>query len=432
METTISSRCRPERTGSTLSKQGFATLHRDGIVIRVGDQISLDLELRVGDVSQSVEVTAAAPLLQSSRGTASFVVEQKKMVSLPLDGRNFVPLIALSPGVNLPPGNLLPRINGSRPRTSEYIYDGISVLQPEPGQVAFYPIVDAIEEFRVETNSPSAEYGRSNGGVIMVNQKYGSNDLHGTLFEFFRNEALNARNLFATTGAKAALSPQSVRVHSGWSDSEEQDVLLCRLAGNAARHRRCAHEHGSHQRTETRRVHATDLRSANHSSNRVRVTCAIRSPATRFRPQCFDPATRAVMDRYPAPNVFSGANEATANNYRRVGSDTTAQDQFDVRLDRYFGARHKIFGRYSYLRDDSDPATPLPDGSGTFTATFIGKTLTRADSVVGEHTWNLDADHCQPATVRFHAQRIRSLLAGDRAACDSSLADPQYSAHLLQ
>ncbi|MCZ2156645.1 MAG: carboxypeptidase regulatory-like domain-containing protein [Bryobacterales bacterium] len=185
-----------------VAKEGFAKLRRDGIVLRVGDQISIDLELRVGDITQSIEVTAAAPLLQSTRGTTSFVVEQKKIVSLPLDGRNFVPLIALSPGVNLPPGNLLPRINGSRPRVSEYIYDGISVLQPEPGQVAFYPIVDAIEEFRVETNSPSAEYGRSNGGVIMVNQKSGSNSLHGTLFEFFRNETLNARNLFATTGAK--------------------------------------------------------------------------------------------------------------------------------------------------------------------------------------------------------------------------------------
>src|SRR5215468_10321759 len=139
-----------------LTKSGFATLRRDGVVIRVGDQISLDLELKVGDVSQSVNVTAAAPLLQTSRGTASFIVEQKKVVSLPLDGRNYIPLIALSPGVNLPPGNLLPRVNGSRPRTSEYIYDGISVLQPEPGQVAFYPIVDAIEEFRVETNSYSA------------------------------------------------------------------------------------------------------------------------------------------------------------------------------------------------------------------------------------------------------------------------------------
>ena len=96
----------------------------------------------------------------------------------------------------------MPRINGSRPRISEYIYDGISVLQPEPGQVAYFPVVDAIEEFRVETNSYSAEYGRSNGGVIMVNHKSGSNEFHGTIFEFFRNEALNARNLFATTGPK--------------------------------------------------------------------------------------------------------------------------------------------------------------------------------------------------------------------------------------
>jgi hypothetical protein len=68
--------------------------------------------------------------------------------------------------------------------------------------VAFYPIIDAIEEFRVNTNSYSAEYGRSNGGVILVNQKSGTNDYHGSLFEFFRNEKLNARNLFAATGPK--------------------------------------------------------------------------------------------------------------------------------------------------------------------------------------------------------------------------------------
>src|SRR6185295_18772760 len=103
----------------------------------------------------------------------------------------------------------------------------------------------------------------------------------------------------------------------------------------------------------------------------------------------FDAATLAVLSRYPAPNVFSGATEATANNYRRVGTDTTAQDQFDARVDRYIGTRQRVFARYSYLRDDSAPATPFPDGIGTFTATFIGKTLTRADSVVAEHSWNL-------------------------------------------
>ena len=147
----------------TGAKAGFNAQRRDAIVLRVGDQITLDFPLQIGNVTETVNVKAAAPLLQAGRGTVSFVVEQRKVVTLPLDGRNFIPLIALSPGVMLPPASTLPRINGSRPRVSEYIYDGISVLQPEPGQVAYFPVVDAIEEFRVETNSYSAEYGRSNG-----------------------------------------------------------------------------------------------------------------------------------------------------------------------------------------------------------------------------------------------------------------------------
>jgi len=369
-------------------KEGFSSLRRDGIVLRVGDRIELNLELQVGDVSQSLEVTAAAPLLQASRGTASFVVERKKVVSLPLDGRNFVPLIALSPGVNLPPGNLLPRINGSRPRVSEYIYDGISVLQPEPGQVAFYPIVDAIEEFRVETNSPSAEYGRSNGGVIMVNQKSGSNNLHGTLFEFFRNEALNARNLFATTGAKPRFRRNQYGFVLGGPVQKNKtfffvDWQVTRLNTGVVR---TSTVPTSAQRRGVFTQAIFDPRTTRQTANGY-----VRDPfpGNTIPPSAVDAAAQAVVDRYPAPNVFTGGNEAVANNYRRVGSDTTAQDQFDLRIDRYFGAKHKIFGRYSYLRDDSSPATPLPDGSGTFTATYIGQTLTRADSVVGEHSWNL-------------------------------------------
>lgn len=371
-----------------ITKPGFARLRRDGVVLRVGDRVNLDFELRVGELSQSIDVTAAAPLLQASRGTASFFVEQKKVVTLPLDGRNFVPLIALSPGVNLPPGNLLPRVNGSRPRTSEYIYDGISVLQPEPGQVAFYPIVDAIEEFRVETNSPSAEYGRSNGGVIMVNQKSGSNSLHGTAFEFFRNEALNARNLFATADAK----PRFRRNQFGFV-----------LGGPVQKNKTFFFADWQRTQLDTGIVRTSTVPTSAQKrgvftqlvfdprSTRQTASGYVRDPFpdNTIPVSSFDPATRAVMDRYPAPNVLSAGNEATANNYRRVGTETTSQDQLDVRLDRYFGARHKVFGRYSYLRDASAPATPLPDGSGAFTSTFIGKTLTRADSVVGEHSWSL-------------------------------------------
>ena len=98
-----------------------------------------------------------------------------------------------------PPAAPLPRINGGRPRTNEYLFDGISVLQPEPGQVAFFPNVDAIQEFKIESNSPPAEFGRFNGGVVNLTTKSGSNAFRGSVFEFFRNEALNARNFFAST-----------------------------------------------------------------------------------------------------------------------------------------------------------------------------------------------------------------------------------------
>lgn len=364
----------------SVSARGFAPLERDGVELRVGDRVRLDVSLRLGEERQAVDVTGEAPLLQSGRGTVSYVVEQKIVVALPLDGRNFVPLLALAPGVSLPPGSVLPRINGSRPRVSEYIYDGISVLQPEPGQVAFYPIVDAIDAFRVETNSYSAEYGRSNGGVIMVNQKAGSNALHGTLFEFFRNEKLNARNLFATTGDK----PRFRRNQYGF------------VVGGPVQ--------------KNKMFFFADWQGTRLNTGVVRVSTVPTAAQRRgvFAQPVFDPATTRRTDSGFARDVFAGnvipaarldrvaaglaeryptGSDAAANNYRRQGNDGTAADQFDGRLDRYLGERHRVFGRYSYLRDDSRPTTPLPDGSGNLTTGVIGNTLTRADSVAAEHTW---------------------------------------------
>ncbi|MEO8097964.1 MAG: TonB-dependent receptor [Acidobacteriota bacterium] len=358
----------------TIAKPDFATLQRDGVVLTVGEETRVDVELPLARTTQSVDVTADAPLLEATRGAVSFAVDQKKVAAFPLDGRNFVPLLALSPGVNLPPGSTLPRFNGSRPRTSEYIYDGVSVLQPEPGQVAFYPIIDAIQEFRVETNSYSAEYGRSNGGVIMVNQRSGSNNLHASLFEFFRNEKWNARNLFATTGSK----PRFRRNQYGFV-----------LGGPVQKNRTFFFVDGQGTRLNTGIIRTSTVPTAaqrqgvfstpiyDPSTARASAFSGNIIPIARF-----DPAALALLARYPLPTA-SGA----ANNYRRVANENTAQDQFDVRLDRYFGARHRVFGRYSYLRDDSSPVTPLPDGSGNVTSGIIGNTFTRADGLALEHTW---------------------------------------------
>ena len=124
---------------------GFKPTRRGGILVSTGETLRVDFELSVGDVREQVAVTADAPILRGERASLGTVVKQEQVVQLPLNGRAFIMLAALAPGVALPPNSQLPRINGGRPRTNEYLFDGISVLQPEPGQVAYFPIIDAIQ-----------------------------------------------------------------------------------------------------------------------------------------------------------------------------------------------------------------------------------------------------------------------------------------------
>jgi hypothetical protein len=192
----------PGKYSLIASLDGFRRLEQQGIRVATGETIRVNLELTVGGVHESVQVTADATVLRTETAALGQVVTQEKVQALPLNGRSFISLVALAPGVALPPGSSFPRINGGRPRTNEYLFDGISVLQPEPGQVAFFPVIDAIQDFKIESNSPPAEFGRFNGGVINLTTKSGTNELRGTAFEFLRHEALNARNFFAQSGTK--------------------------------------------------------------------------------------------------------------------------------------------------------------------------------------------------------------------------------------
>ncbi|MFL6351126.1 MAG: carboxypeptidase regulatory-like domain-containing protein [Bryobacteraceae bacterium] len=361
----------------TVQHEGFRMYRQSNITMRIADQVSLDVQLSIGQTTQTVEVNEQASLLQTASGAVSFSVDEKKIVTLPLDGRNFVPLVALSPGVALPGGrSLLPRINGSRPRTNEYIYDGISALQPEPGQVVFYPIIDAIEEFRININSYSPECGRSNGGTVIVNTKSGSNNFHGTLFEFFRNEHLNGKNYFAAAGSKPEFRRNQYGLTFGGPIQKNRAFFF--IDGQ-----------GTRLRTGIPRISTVPSlaqRSGIFSSPIYDPSAPARSefPGNRIPRSRFDPIAVQTMARYPLPN-----RPGTANNYIRTGVEPDSQDQFDTRLDRYFGNAQRVFGRFSYVRDDDTPVTPLPDGSGAITSGVISQTATRGYQGVAEHEWTL-------------------------------------------
>ena len=361
----------------TIEQPGFKTYRQTGIVLRLADQIALNVKLEVGETTQSIAVTAKAPLLQTASGAVNYAVDGTKIENLPLDGRNFIPLVALSPGVALPGGgSLLPRINGSRPRTNEYLYDGISVLQPEPGQVAFYPIIDAMEEFKLNLNSYSPEYGRSNGGSVMVIGKSGSNEFHGTLFEFIRNEDLNARNYFAQPGPKPEFRRNQYGLTLGGPIQKNKTFFFVDWQGTRL-HTGLTRFSTVPTVAQRAGVFATPIYDP-ATPNRVAFPNNT-IPASRF-----DAIAAQVIAHYPAPNLAG-----TANNFVRTGVEPDSQDQFDTRVDRVFGEKHRVFGRYSYLRDDDNPVTPLPDGSGSLTSGVTGHAITRGDGIAAEYDWTL-------------------------------------------
>ena len=331
----------------------------------------MDLQIELGGVTEAVTVTADAPLIRSETSALGQVVDNRKIVDLPLNGRSFISLAGLAPSVALlpPPAAPLPRINGGRPRTNEYLFDGISVLQPEPGQVAFFPNIDAIQEFKIESNSPPAEFGRFNGGVVNLTTKSGSNAVHGSAFEFLRHEALNARNFFASgVPDKPEFRRNQFGGVIGGPIQQDRTFFFVDYQGQRQTIGRTVistvptllQRQGIFTEPTGGRVipiydPATTAPGASGGTTRSPF------PGNTIPQERIDPVARTLLARYPLPT-----SSGMANNYRRVDNETVDQDQFSVRLDHRFASnRDQVFGRLTRFREEFLPVTPLPDGSGT-------------------------------------------------------------------
>src|SRR5690242_606464 len=181
----------------TVEKPGFDKNVTSDLRLRVQQTIELELTMKVGEITTTVEVSASSAQLNTSTSAVSTVITNKAMLDLPLNGRNPFGLAALAPGV-FPGGGSTPWLGGGRNASSEITIDGASIIVPENNvsiqDTGYTPIVDTVEEVAVITNSLSAEFGRTGGGVITVATRSGTNALHGSAFDFLRNSKLEANS----------------------------------------------------------------------------------------------------------------------------------------------------------------------------------------------------------------------------------------------
>src|SRR3954452_9577267 len=203
----------PGKYELTVEASGFNKYAQAAFDLQVQQQATLDVQLSVGLVSTSVQVESSAPLINTTIATLGQVVENKYILSLPLAGRTPLSLVALTPGLtpsNLSPGgqsntNFL--AGGVRNSTSDVLLDGMSVTNVEQNSgitnLEYQPSVDVVQEFKVQTNFFSAEFGNTGGAIMNVITKSGTNNLHGNVYEFHRNAAMNANNWFSNRAGRA-------------------------------------------------------------------------------------------------------------------------------------------------------------------------------------------------------------------------------------
>src|SRR5271163_1176651 len=204
----------------TVKATGFEASITKDLPVEAGDRARADVHLQLGSESTVVEVTSSTPLLQADSATVSSTVTAKAVQDLPLNGRNFVQLVALVPGANEGQGNGLSSgsrpddrranaaglsVNGQDESLNNWIVDGVDDNERIIGTIGVKPNVEGIQEITVQTNSYAAEAGRTAGGVVNIVTRSGTNQFHGSIYEYFRNDIFDGRNFFQRSGNKPEL-----------------------------------------------------------------------------------------------------------------------------------------------------------------------------------------------------------------------------------
>jgi outer membrane receptor protein involved in Fe transport len=347
--------------------QGFKTFVREGVTVTVESTARVDMKLTVGGLEETISVTADAPLVETSNATLGIVVDEKKIVELPLNGRNFTQLGTLLPGVVAPPsglggaeGNATPggfgavtagfSVNGMRNQSNNFLLDGASNNDTFNTGFVLRPPPDAIQEFKILTHSYGAEYGRSAGSVINVVTKSGTNDLHGSAWIFNRDDALQARNFFAPANQE--------------KPKLKQNQFGGALGGPIVQNRLFGFGYYEGHRNTTGTTHNIVVlsevqRQGNFGSTTIRdPLTGLPFPNNTIPAERIDPAARRLIDTF-VPVANTGGN-------RWVGSPDTTDDrnQFGIRSDFQLSQNNSLLGRYIRSQTHSvAPAITRPIGT---------------------------------------------------------------------
>lgn len=330
---------------------GFKSTTVSNLSVEAGDRARADVKLQTGTATETVNVEAQTPLLQADSATVSSTVTAKAVQDLPLNGRNFVQLVQLVPGANEGPGNGLTSggrpddrrqsasfsVNGQDDTLNNYTIDGIDDNERIIGTIGVRPNVEGIQEITVQTNSYAAEAGRTAGGVVSIITRSGTNAFHGSVYEFFRNDIFDSRNVLQTTGRKPELRQNQFGGSLGGPILRNRTFFFADYEGFRLVNGR------TYQSTVPTLAEYNNINSLNGGSPQALIAAGNGTAGNAV-----DPIALNYLKLFPAPT-----NSSLTNNYVVSPNFTQNSDTVDARIDHKFNEKNLFFGRWDYNKVSS-------------------------------------------------------------------------------
>lgn len=361
-------------------KQGFSTAVAERVNVTVNARQRVDLTMQIGAVTETVVITDAVQLLETDSSVRGQVVQKQQIVSLPLNGRSYANLVLLAPGVRESSTNSATgggreaafNVNGLRATFNNFLLDGVDNNAYGTSNQGFSSQVvqvspDAVDEFKVQTNTYSAEFGRSGGAVINAAYRSGTNEFHGSVWEFHRNTVLNAVGFFKpVSGVKPPLIRNQFGATLGGPIIKDRTFFFLDYEG----FRQVAKDVSfSTLPTLQQRqgILAGDVRVPFDFVDSTGATVRAGTIFTAGQRIPMTALARKVLNELPAPNITAGKTETNfANNYSDLVTNRNFNDKFNVKLDHHFSEKLNSFVRISHrkVNEFNGPTIIGPSGSG--------------------------------------------------------------------